>query len=242
MQRTKISIAIGGSGRGISGESLIRSGGEDRSSSSSSSSSNSTTTNTSTIEKDKMKNLLQQQQCKEEKEEFKRGEGSKERQIKLAVILKSITKPCNCMNIIRSADYFGASEVVIVGRDTLTAVKTLWGSHPISVPIIRIESTLKKAITRLKAAGYKVFGIEIEESSQPVSSLPFAHTHHTAFLAGAEWGLSKDAMSFCDGFVYISQFGAGVPCINVGMASSIALHYFAEWRNENEKTRKIKDY
>lgn len=42
--------------------------------------------------------------------------------------------------------------------------------------------------------------------------------------------MSERQKSFCDSFVYISQYGGGTASLNVTVATSIVLHRYAAWR------------
>jgi len=41
--------------------------------------------------------------------------------------------------------------------------------------------------------------------------------------------MTAKQMSFCDGFVRISQYGGGTASLNVSVAASLVLHRFFHW-------------
>lgn len=55
-------------------------------------------------------------------------------------------------------------------------------------------------------------------------------------------GLSSKQKEFCDGFVYIPQYGNGTASLNVAVACSIVLHHFALWANFVEHERQGEKY
>mmetsp|Transcript_28689 Transcript_28689/g.60857 ORF Transcript_28689/g.60857 Transcript_28689/m.60857 type:complete len:285 (-) Transcript_28689:164-1018(-) len=74
----------------------------------------------------------------------------------------------------------------------------------------------------------QIIGVEIDNTSQNLENEPF--TTSVAFMMGNEGsGMTAKQMSFCDGFVRISQYGGGTASLNVSVAASLVLHRFFHW-------------
>jgi len=73
-----------------------------------------------------------------------------------------------------------------------------------------------------------LIGIEILDISVPIKSWNFELSEfRVSFIPGNEGtGLSSKQKAYCDGFVYIPQYGSGTASLNVNIATSIILNEY----------------
>lgn len=148
------------------------------------------------------------------------------------LVLFNIAKRYNFGMLIRSANAFGVTELIVVGRKRFNTFGAQGTRR--SVRYVHLY-TLKEAHAYLKDLGSLICGVEIEPAALPIESHPFAE--RTAFMMGNEGtGLSEVQKSYCDRFVYIRQHGHGAS-LNVNVAGAIVLHHFALWAGFQENPR-----
>ncbi|MEM9412070.1 MAG: TrmH family RNA methyltransferase, partial [Planctomycetota bacterium] len=127
---------------------------------------------------------------------------------------------------IRTANAFGVSEVLIVGKKrfhefgAFDTAKQTKKKH-----FYRIE----EAVDYLRVKGCMIYGVEIVENAHQIQVVEF--TQPSGFMMGNEGdGLSDLQKRLCDEFVTIPQYGTG-SSINVNVAAGIVLHHFAIQNN-----------
>ena len=150
------------------------------------------------------------------------------------LILHDLFSRHNVGNVIRSASAMGVSAVLIVGLKKFR----LFGAHRSDkfIPILTFD-TLEEAREYCHARECQIVGIEILDEAQSLLA-PDAFRGNTAFFPGNEGlGMSERARSICDRFVYLPQYGGGTASMNVTVATSISLHYFAAWSGMAERER-----
>ena len=76
-----------------------------------------------------------------------------------------------------------------------------------------------------------LIGVEIMDTSESVIDYRFQSA--IALMPGNEGtGLNAKQKKYCDGFIYIPQYGFGTASLNVYIATTIVLHRFATSINE----------
>ena len=147
------------------------------------------------------------------------------------LILFNISKPINFGNLIRTANAFGAIPVAVGKRDYSRCGAT---ANTRRTKVLHFYS-LNEAIEFIRSKGCQLVGVEINESSRPVTSQPF--TGSTAFMMGNEGeGLTRKQLALCDALVYIPQYGDAIS-LNVNVAAGVVLHQFADWAGFKESRR-----
>lgn len=148
------------------------------------------------------------------------------------LILFNIAKRENLGFLVRTANAFGVTEILVVGRRD---IKKGGACGALQTTRIRHFVTLDQAIVYVRDLGCSICGIEILDEACPVDARPFRGS--TAFMLGNEGsGLTAKQRSHCDYSVYIPQFGSP-ECLNVNVATGIVLHQFASWAGFIENAR-----
>ncbi len=146
-----------------------------------------------------------------------------------AVLLDNIRSAWNVGSILRSADGFGFSHVYLCGitpTPELDAVRktalgadehVTWSHHKDAV----------KLVQELKEAGWKIYALEEDERSQPLSQTS-ATTSPTMLILGSEvTGVDPDLLNLADNIFHIPMRGQK-RSFNVANAFSIAAYVFVE--------------
>jgi len=139
------------------------------------------------------------------------------------VVADGITDPHNLGAIIRSAEAMGAQGLIIPQRRaagiTATVAKVAAGALE-TFPVARVVN-LNRALEDLKAAGFWMYGLELE-GSEPIHTVEF--TGAIALVIGAEGeGLSMLIQRGCDRLVSIGLAG-NTPSLNASVAAGMALY------------------
>ncbi|MEX0270191.1 23S rRNA (guanosine(2251)-2'-O)-methyltransferase RlmB [Leptolyngbyaceae cyanobacterium UHCC 1019] len=139
------------------------------------------------------------------------------------VVADGITDPHNLGAIIRSAEAMGAQGLIIPQRRaagiTATVAKVAAGALE-TFPVARVVN-LNRALEDLKAAGFWMYGLEME-GSEPIHTVEF--TGAIALVVGAEGeGLSMLIQRGCDRLVSIALAG-NTPSLNASVATGMALY------------------
>jgi|Deesub1362A_J573_1020465.scaffolds.fasta_scaffold00549_12 23S rRNA (guanosine2251-2'-O)-methyltransferase len=148
------------------------------------------------------------------------------------VFLDSVEDPNNLGAVIRSAEFFGCSGIIIPKRravqlsDTIAKVSAGAVFH---IAITRV-SNLAMSLKKVKKYGISVVGLELDgkelinvDLSPPV-----------AFVVGGEdRGISSTTKKQCDSLIKITGRGK-VSSLNLSVASAIIMHEFVR-RNEYER-------
>lgn len=143
----------------------------------------------------------------------------------MKVVLDNVRSALNVGSIFRSADSFGASEVVLCG---ITATppsrevhKTALGAE-LSVPFTYHQSTVE-AVNVLRAAGYTVVAVEQTANSVMLNDFRPSRQGKYAYVLGNEVdGVSAEVLALCDAVVEIPQFGVK-KSLNVSVAGGIVM-------------------
>jgi 23S rRNA (guanosine2251-2'-O)-methyltransferase len=147
----------------------------------------------------------------------------------LLLVLDQVQHPRNLGMLIRTARGAGVSGVLLPQRGGAlvddTVVRASAGAV-FHVPLAPC-SNLKRAMGRLKEAGFWVYGLA-GEGELDVFSVPWAE--RSALVMGNEAkGLRPSVLKQCDALVRIPLEG-GLDSLNVAVAAGIALFQAAPWR------------
>ncbi|QTQ14818.1 23S rRNA (guanosine(2251)-2'-O)-methyltransferase RlmB [Treponema parvum] len=141
------------------------------------------------------------------------------------VVLDSVTDPHNMGAILRSADQFGASLVIVPERRSVGDVRSndvvARSSAGASawVPVVAVKN-LVRSVQLLKEAGFWIYGAD--SSGVPVQKLNFAAK--TALVMGSEGkGISRLLADQCDALVSIPTCGR-IDSLNVSVAAGVLLY------------------
>ncbi len=148
------------------------------------------------------------------------------------LVVFNVAKKQNVGGLIRTANAFGASEVVVVGRRAFRELGACGTSTGVAK---RHFYRLGDACAHLRDQGCAICGVEILDDAVSVERHPFRGS--TAFLVGNEGdGLSAAQLAQCDHTVYVPQYGTGAS-LNVNVATAVVLHHFALWAGFDESRR-----
>ena len=138
------------------------------------------------------------------------------------LVLFNIAKKNNLGNLIRTANAFGAHEIIVVGKRNFHEFGNFGTSKKSKK---RHFFSLMEAVEFLRGENCKIYGVEILPDAKPVEDVGFDQP--SAFMVGNEGdGLSDQQIELCDELVYIRQFGCG-SSVNVNVAAGIILHRFS---------------
>ncbi|MCK5735238.1 MAG: 23S rRNA (guanosine(2251)-2'-O)-methyltransferase RlmB [Spirochaetaceae bacterium] len=141
----------------------------------------------------------------------------------LIMVLDGITDPRNLGAVLRAADQFSASAVVIpkrrsVGSDADTLSRSSAGAVE-WVPLLEV-SNLSRALAELKEMGFWIWGADLEGDKAPGINLK----GKTVLVMGREGeGLHRLVKETCDGLIKIPTNGR-VDSLNVATAAGILLY------------------
>ncbi|CAD8122035.1 unnamed protein product [Paramecium sonneborni] len=158
------------------------------------------------------------------------------------LFLHNIAKPKNIGTIIRNAAAFNLTKVFMIGKQGQNKKKfqiaegfSFFGNHGTFDQMnFHLFNNLKEAKEYFVQNNIYVCGVEIGEGSQNIIKNPFKG--HTVFFLGNEGtGLIPEHKAICDQFVYIPQYTQKTASLNVGVASGIIFHHFAQWAGFQEQ-------
>lgn len=149
--------------------------------------------------------------------------------VKLAFLLEDVQDPVNVGSAFRIADACKAEPVVLTGitaqPDHKLVQKIGRGKH--KRLLWRHEESLEVAVAKLKADGFKIFGVEITPDARPYCDITYPEK--TCLLVGHEdHGVTKKARALCDELIFIPMYGKGASLnvhVALGVAAFHALHH-----------------
>lgn len=158
-------------------------------------------------------------------DEFKEAEKNK-----VIVVLENIRSMQNVGSVFRTADAFLAEAIYLIGytpqpphrdihKTALGATETVtW----------RYFQKASDAIAELKAAGYKIFGIEQTQGSILLQDYQKGADEKIALIFGNEAaGVEEETLQACDGCIEIPQFGMK-HSLNISVAAGVVLWELAK--------------
>lgn len=140
------------------------------------------------------------------------------------LILDSITDPHNIGAILRSADQFGASLVVMPKRNSANVsdneIIARASAGAVSYVPVSVVSNLSRAVQKLKEAGFWIYGADAGGKS--VTELKFPEK--TCIIMGSEGtGISSLLEKQCDVIASIPTCG-NIDSLNVSVAAGVLLY------------------
>lgn len=139
-----------------------------------------------------------------------------------SVLCTNIIGDFNIGTVIRNANAFLASEVIIYGSRRYDRRGTV-GTHLYTkFKHVRIGS--EEEIKKLKKNGVTIIGVDNIPRAKTIENYDWQLDSHIILVFGEEsCGISDEVKEMCDDFVYITQYGS-VRSLNVGTASGIAMY------------------
>jgi 23S rRNA (guanosine2251-2'-O)-methyltransferase len=146
-------------------------------------------------------------------------------QHEIVVILQSVEYPVNVGSAFRIADAARIDELILAGITPTppnpTIVKVGRNKHK-CVPW-HYEEDVSAPIAELKAAGYRVFALEITEQARPYHQVDWPSK--TCLVVGHEdHGITRSTLALCDDAVFVPMWGKGLS-LNVHVALAIVLFH-----------------
>lgn len=140
------------------------------------------------------------------------------------ICLEEVRDPGNIGTIIRSAEAFGMSGVVLIGNcaDVYSpkVLRSTMGTI-FRLPIIFFDS-VQSAFESFKKSGFKTYGAVLERNSNKLSEISF--DEKTICLIGNEAnGLTSETKNSCDEFLFIEMSG-GAESLNAAVAASVIMY------------------
>jgi TrmH family RNA methyltransferase len=147
----------------------------------------------------------------------------------LAVVFDRPTTPGNIGTLIRSADAFGASGVIVTGHAADVydpkSVRASTGSV-FSVPVVRVasHSPVLNWVTGLRGRGVAIQVVGTDEMGEP-DAAQYDFTQPTLLLIGNETaGLSSAWRGACDHVLRIPMAATAASSLNAATAASVVLY------------------
>lgn len=132
----------------------------------------------------------------------------------------------NVSMIVRSASCFGASKVIITGRNRID--DHISRDHNIEV---KYHNSLVPVIVKLKRSGYKIIGLEQTTNSQRIFDYEFS-AQPTVLVVGNECrGIEQDLLECLDEVIEIPLLNKP-HSLNVAVATSVVLYEYAKQMSE----------
>ncbi|MCB0349126.1 MAG: hypothetical protein KDD37_09825 [Bdellovibrionales bacterium] len=142
------------------------------------------------------------------------------------IVLHNLRSAFNIGSILRSAEAFGFSEVVLTGYTPgLDNPKTKKSSMGVEENLnIRSELSIEKVLESYGEKGYDIFGIETHKEGKSLESFTFPEKAVLVF-GNERFGISKEAFLYIDEWVYIPLMGAK-KSLNVSICAGICMNHF----------------
>ncbi|MCL2099052.1 MAG: RNA methyltransferase [Oscillospiraceae bacterium] len=153
------------------------------------------------------------------------------------IILDNVQNPGNVGTIIRTADAFLCSDIILTGgcADVYSGKVQRAAMGAVFRQNIKISENIKIELAILKKNGYNIFAACLSENSCAVNSVNFGAK--SAVIFGNEGGgLCEDTVKLCDESLVIPM-NEGSESLNVAVAAGIILW---EMKKQITKTEKIR--
>jgi tRNA G18 (ribose-2'-O)-methylase SpoU len=139
----------------------------------------------------------------------------------LVVVCAPMRSHVNLSHIVRSCGCFAIQRVIATGTARLDEKIARDGADSVELEVHR---SLPPVLTRLRAEGYELVGLEQTTNSESLFSFPFAA--RTALVIGNErTGLEPDSLALLDRVAEIPM--AGMPhSLNAATSASIAVYEY----------------
>jgi tRNA (guanosine-2'-O-)-methyltransferase len=143
---------------------------------------------------------------------------------RLALLLDSVQTPYNVGSILRSAAAFRVDHLWLVGATEsphhAKTQKTALGSQRFLT--WTVCESIDDAADQVRAAGYRLVGVELATGAVPMHELALA-TDVCLAVGHEDRGLSKGCLEACDLVAYLPLVGR-VGSLNVAQATAVALY------------------
>jgi tRNA G18 (ribose-2'-O)-methylase SpoU len=144
----------------------------------------------------------------------------------IVICCDQIRTPENIGMIFRVCEAFHVQKIIfnsLSPKPSDRAVKRISRSTSSLVENEYIVDEVTK-LNELKAAGYKIYALEITSKSKPIQQLTFSTHDKIVLVIGAERnGISKELLSCCEAEFHIPMYGTN-SSMNVVNSLSVALY------------------
>ena len=146
------------------------------------------------------------------------------------IILDSISDPGNLGAILRTANWFGISNIVLsegcVDQYNTKVIRSAMGSH-FSMNIVKTD--ILKFIKNLKSNNFQIIAAELDTKNS-ICSLEIVSDRWALLMGSEAHGLSESVCGLIDSKIKIPQFGE-IESLNVSVACGIFLYHMIELNN-----------
>lgn len=143
-----------------------------------------------------------------------------ERKQNYAVLIMNLLYDNNAGNIVRSANAFGASEIILYGHKTFDRRASVGSEFYEYFRHIKFTEDIDTVFAEYDV----VVAIENNAGAVALSDFKWDSTKKTLMIFGQEsGGIPKEILNKCDHIVEISQFGS-VRSLNVAVAAGIVMN------------------
>jgi len=134
------------------------------------------------------------------------------------VVIYNVAKKKNVCELITNATAYNFVPVLIGSHNIREYIKSRYAN-------VSYFDTIQQ-FKEFVSGKCLLIGIEIMDTS--ISVLDYKFQPAIALMPGNEGtGLNEKQKAYCDGFIYIPQYGFGTASLNVYIATTIVLHRFA---------------
>jgi len=158
----------------------------------------------------------------------------KEEEVSCVVLLDSIQDTHNMGAIIRSAEFFGISAIVVPIRESAPINETVYKTSSGAVEYMRISqvNNLKYAIDKLKENEFWIYGTYIEEG-EDLKKIKF--DKKSAIILGSEGkGMKKSIKDYSDFLIFIDRI-CNIGSLNVSVTSGIIYYEYSRQHGKEIK-------
>lgn len=144
------------------------------------------------------------------------------------IVLDNIRSMHNVGAIFRTADAFLIEKIILCGITPQPPHREIHKAALGATESVEWQylASTKDAISELKKAGYRIFGIEQTTSSQLITEFEIDTNEKYALILGNEVeGISDEILSDCDGFIELPQHGTK-HSLNVSVCGGLIMWEF----------------
>lgn len=149
------------------------------------------------------------------------------------LVLDHVSDPRNLGAIVRTAAFFGVTEVIVAERRqallSQAAIATAQGGFAITD--LCVVTNIGRTIDQLKENEYWILGADM--AGESASGLAGFYDRVALVMGSEDQGLATGIRSRCDRIVSIAGTAGGLDSLNVSVATGILVHAL---RPQNEKT------
>ncbi|MSR73006.1 TrmH family RNA methyltransferase [Candidatus Parcubacteria bacterium] len=143
-----------------------------------------------------------------------------EQKLNYGVLIMNLLYDNNAGNIVRSANAFGASEIILYGHKTFDRRASVGSEFYEYFRHIKFTEDIDAIFAEYEV----VVAVENNSGAMPLADFKWNPTQKTLMIFGQEsGGIPKEILNKCDHVVEISQFGS-VRSLNVAVAAGIIMN------------------